>query len=198
MNGEPWTWIKASFFDSLRDPRPLPVGIELGYFVSQVAPHGGPKDALPLVSFATYPDGATRGLKGLATVTALAFDVDEPAPSADAFAARLAGALNLAWFVHTSFSSAPGALRFRVLAPLSRPMLPDEHRTIWPILADVLPRGGVRRMAWQTRSRGLLRPCDPSERRLRGPVSALVAPRRRPLAIGRARRGRRRRRGGDL
>lgn len=142
MTGE--TWIKASFFDSLRDPRPLSVGIMLERFGQDVAPHHGPKDALPLVSFATYPGGATRGLKGLETVTALAFDVDEPAPSVDAFAARLAGALDLAWFVHTSFSSAPGALRFRVVAPISRPMLPDEHRAIWPVLADVLARGGVK------------------------------------------------------
>lgn len=135
-------WINASFFRALRDPRPLPVGLELRYFVSQVAPHEGAKDALPLWSPATFT-GERRALANVASVTALAFDVDEPFPSADAFASRLSSALDLRWYFHTSFSSTPGALRFRVLAPLSRPMLPDEHCAVWPILADVLARGGV-------------------------------------------------------
>ncbi len=140
MNGE--TWIKASFFDSLRDPRPLPVGIMLERFVRDVWPHHGPKNTLPLWSPATFT-AERRALANVASVTALAFDVDEPCASSDAFTSRLSEALDLQWRCHTSFSSTPGALRFRVLAPLSRPMLPDEHRAIWPVLADVLARRGV-------------------------------------------------------
>ncbi len=135
-------WIKASFFHVLRDPRPLPVGLELRHFCAGAALHDGAKEALPLWSPATFT-GERRALANVASVTALAFDVDEPFPSADAFAARLSSALDLRWYFHTSFSAQPGALKFRVLAPLSRPMLPVEHRAVWPILADVLARGGV-------------------------------------------------------
>lgn len=138
-------WIKASFFQGLRDPRGLPIGIELGHFVADVSrfPWTREKTDLPLVSFATFK-GTRRALANVETVTALAFDVDAPSPTVEAFAATLrAAAPWLACSFHTSFSSTPGALRFRLLAPISRPLLPDEHRAVWPVWARELALAGV-------------------------------------------------------
>lgn len=113
-------------------------------FVSNVFPHRhvGPKEALPLFSWAVFK-GNLRRLQLLILVTALAFDVDVPLPSVDALVAMLALVAPLAWHVHSSFSSVPGALRFRVVVPLSRPMAPEEHRAIWPVFASALASSGV-------------------------------------------------------
>lgn len=138
-------WIKATWFRGLREPAGLRVGLELGHFVGDVDrwPYQGEKHALPLVSFATFA-GERRALAHVEHVTALAFDVDEPLSTRAEIEARLAASMDLAWSFHTSYSSTADALRFRVLAPLSRPMRSDEHRATWPLLAAALARGGVR------------------------------------------------------
>jgi hypothetical protein len=134
--------IDATFFRSRTQPQGLRVRLEARRFVADAWPHNGPKDELPLVSFATYR-GDKRALANVQSVTAIAFDVDDPMSSCDALSDRLANAIALEWSFCTSFSSVLGALKFRVLAPISRPMLADEHRIVWPVLADVLARAGV-------------------------------------------------------
>ena len=118
--------------------------LDLAWFVADVSrfPWTRAKADLPLVSPATFK-GNCRTLANVEASTALLFDVDAPIPSKEAFAAKLAAAAPwLACSFHTSFSSTPGKLRFRVLAPISRPMLPAEHRVLWPLWAGKLARAG--------------------------------------------------------
>jgi hypothetical protein len=136
------TALRATFFHELRRPSGLRVSLDFPYFVAEVLPHAGEKSALPLVSFATYK-GDRRALATVESVTAIAFDIDEPLASIDELVEKLALVAPLAWQVHTSFSSAPGALRFRVIAPVSRPMAPEEQRAIWPVFAAGLADAGV-------------------------------------------------------
>lgn len=136
------TAVRATFFRELRRPSGLRVSLDFPYFVAEVLPHAGEKSALPLVSFATYK-GDRRSLATVESVTAIAFDIDEPLASIDELVEKLGLVAPLAWQVHTSFSSAPGALRFRVIAPVSRPMAPEEQRAIWPIFAAELTSAGV-------------------------------------------------------
>lgn len=138
-------WARATYFEELRNPLGLRVSLHLADLVANVASHHGAKHELPLVSFATFT-GDRRALANVETVTALAFDVDAPQPSMDALVSHLLSAPDvdgLAAYVHTTFTSAPGALKSRTIIPISRPMNPDEHALVWRVLADALGRGGV-------------------------------------------------------
>ncbi|HRG95637.1 MAG TPA: hypothetical protein PLR99_05255 [Polyangiaceae bacterium] len=138
-------WARATFFEELRNPAGLRVGLHLADFVANVSSHAGAKHELPLVSFATFT-GDRRALANVETVTALAFDLDVPQPSMGALVSHLLSAPDvdgLAAYVHTTFTSAPGALKSRTIIPISRPMNPDEHGLVWRVLADALARGGI-------------------------------------------------------
>lgn len=138
-------WARATFLERLRNPAGLRVELHLGDFVANVLPHHGPKNELPLVSFAHF-EGDRRAAANVERVTALAFDLDEPQPTLAAIVSHLRAAPDLdglAMYVHTTFSSAVGALKSRVILPISRPMSPDEHGLVWRVLADALARGGI-------------------------------------------------------
>jgi len=85
-----------------------------------------------------------RRQSSVETVHALVYDIDAPHPDLETFASRVEAALpGIAWWAHSSFSSVPGALRFRVVFEVSRAMTAKEFRIVWLIGARMLSAAGI-------------------------------------------------------
>lgn len=116
----------VSVFHSARDNRPKGVAATWGALVHLLsAPwRYRSKQDLPAWSPAVYRPGARRGLRGVTHVSCLVFDYDDGTPIEEARGPWL----NFPHLVHTSWSHAEGAPRFRLVLPLARPV-PAEHWT---------------------------------------------------------------------
>ena len=115
------------------------------------APHSD-KLGNPAWAFATFAGGYRRA-SGLVALHALAVDLDSDptlpggAPgrgSPDLDATDLRAALGgWRYLAHTTWSHRPGAARWRVILPYSRPCSPEEHGRIARALADTLRGRGL-------------------------------------------------------
>lgn len=142
-------FIIGTLLESPTNPQGKPVRWTREEFISYLAdalPHRGPKESPPLWSPATYRNNY-RNNENVITVSALVADIDnktEKCSDGGAFIASLQAALpGLEVFVHTSFSSKPGDLRFRPVVVQDRPTTPAEHPKLWRAVAGMLARGGT-------------------------------------------------------
>jgi hypothetical protein len=96
------------------------------------------KEALPMWSPATYREGYRNRDYHIAS-HAIAYDFDKGAPRA----AIVASFGACAGFAHTTWSSSPECLRWRVVVRLSRPVDADEHDRVWKAGAECAERTGL-------------------------------------------------------
>jgi hypothetical protein len=136
----------VTFFPGVRTPvgrRALLSDDALTRFVSEPRSHDCDKLALPLWSPATFAEDR-RLLSHVEHVSLFVIDVDTLHTSTEVFLARLVDALpGVGLWVHTSYSSQPGALRFRAFAKYERPVTSEEHRGVFGVTAMVLANAGV-------------------------------------------------------
>lgn len=88
------------------------------------------KRGLRAWSPALFPDGSTRRKESVEAISALVLDVDSDPDATPGGIVERIRARGWAGVVHTSISDkgeGSGARRFRVVLPLSRPLLPAEH-----------------------------------------------------------------------
>lgn len=138
-----FTWFKC--VDGPESYRGIPMHDDVTRIVKSAAVHHGDKRELPMWSWATYKTHGNRKLENVESVTAFAIDVDRDHGWATIrdFAASLRKVLDLSWCIHSSFSSVPGKRKYRAIAPISRPMTPEEHASAWLGANAALQIGGI-------------------------------------------------------
>jgi hypothetical protein len=116
---------------------------DLNRFIEKPRTYDGDKLDLPLWSPATFK-GNKRSLANVENVSMLVIDIDSLHVETNAFVACLAACLPCTgWWIHTSYSSKPGALRFRAFSKYERVVTGDEHRGIMAITTHLLDKGGI-------------------------------------------------------
>lgn len=101
------------------------------------------KEQLPQWSSAMFK-GDYRKRDNAETVTCFVSDVDEWTGSAHDFASAFARVLPGVWADwHTTMSAEPGALRWRIVLGVSRPVMASEFLPLWRALAAVTARQGI-------------------------------------------------------
>ncbi len=143
MSAYPLTW-----FRHLKDARGgVRVSLDRDELAAQLvgaAPWHDGKDALPLISTATFASNH-RLNRNVETVSMLGLDLDERQADPAAYVALARGALGgVEVFAYSTFSSEPGAFKLRALVPYDRPATGDEHRASWAFVERQLEKHGVR------------------------------------------------------
>jgi hypothetical protein len=138
---------RATLFDSLTAARSgAPCELDLARWFASPALWERTREELPLVSFATFKGNACKKVNALA-VHALVLDADELGDTtAPALCRRAQDALGgVETIVSTTWNSRPGALRARVVHPVSRDLSPDEYALVWPLVARAYQvRSGIK------------------------------------------------------
>jgi hypothetical protein len=120
-----------------------PTPSDVTRFVRAPRTHTGPKATLPLWSPATFRDNQ-RNLAHVLKVKALVFDIDEPRATIADLAEPLGAATpTIGWWLHSSFSSEPGALKFRAFCELSEAVAQAEHVELYAMVGRLLRRAGI-------------------------------------------------------
>jgi hypothetical protein len=135
----------VTWFDGVRSTQGRRLSLKdsgLNRFVEKPRSHDGDKLGLPMWSPGTFM-GDKRLLANVESVSMIVLDIDSLHVGTEEFLARLNKSLPIGWWVHTSFSSQPGALRFRAFARYERPVSVDEHRRCMVIASLTLERAGV-------------------------------------------------------
>lgn len=160
----------ATWARSVRGPRD---GIEVTHTRAELREsmanamlHRGPKDTLPLISWARYArpcrvvrdngracgcDGYHRHAANLESVSMLGLDLDAGdgregvgVADPDQTLATVASALGgVEVFGCSSFSATPGAWKLRLYVPYDRPASPEEHGASWDMIARILASAGI-------------------------------------------------------
>lgn len=134
--------LQFTYFQNARNPQGTIREIawnDLCDWIEQSAPTAATKAELPLIKLATFA-GDYRNNSNLATIYGIEADYDAGAVTPDEAVAALR-TWGIAALVYTSPSYRPGAPRWRVLCPLSRPHGPDDRFRFVARLNGVL--GGV-------------------------------------------------------
>jgi hypothetical protein len=84
--------------------------------------------------------GYHRTKAAVVTRSAITLDVDHNPISLADMAVKVEQMLGCAALIHTTFSSSPDDLRYRIIIPLDRPVKPDEYRTLVGLIMDKLGR----------------------------------------------------------
>lgn len=115
------------------------VELDLREWVRSPVVHVGSKKALPAVSFARFE--GLRSLHSVAGVSCVGIDIDESI-SRETLGGTLKS-IGALVHVHSSISSTPSAMRWRVIFPLDREATRQEHDSIFQVLRLALSGGGV-------------------------------------------------------
>lgn len=117
--------------------------VELARWFADPWPHRGAKGDLPAWSPARFR-GGRRSLANVLGVSMLVLDVDEPQTSPASFFSRVADALPaVAFFGHSSFSSAIDAFKFRVVVLLDTVVDVNAYALLWARVARMLERATI-------------------------------------------------------
>lgn len=113
----------------------------------------------PAFSLASYLDGHRRETS-VSSVNGVALDLDQGNVQSATIAHTLAG---LEFVAHTTFSSSPAALRWRIIIPTDRPHRPSEHKPLIAALAKRFPDLPFDRHAAGVASQCYALPCIANE-----------------------------------